>query len=68
MRHQPLLHRFPKWLLQESFTLHFNPEASQPFTVTLPDPDGKLLGYPGHGHTIVEAAKEAHKLREVVRA
>ena len=56
------VHHFPKWLLQESFKVHYSPVARPKVTVEL---IGLLPGnwVSGSGSSIAIAAKEADRKR-----
>lgn len=59
--------RFPKWLLEENFTLYYDPKRNEgPFKVFVwIDPKRVARGsIPGFGNSIAEAAKAARIARE----
>jgi hypothetical protein len=58
------LYRFPKWLFEEEYILHYKLKPTPHFFVTL---EGKgAQSFTGVGHSVVEAAKKARKQRDAV--
>jgi hypothetical protein len=59
--------RFPKWLLEELFTVYYDPKretgAFQVF-IRIDTKRPGLGSVPGVGHSVAEAAKHARKARE----
>lgn len=66
------IQRFPKWLTDEEFDLHYCPSEAHPYTITLYGKSGKPqsaheLGITASADTIGQAAKQAFELRQRVK-
>jgi hypothetical protein len=57
-----LVHRLQKWLINEPFDIHYNPEASPPFKVSIKG--FGIARFEGSGFSIAQAAKIAFQSRE----
>ena len=63
-----VIQRFPKWLTEEEFDLHYSPREKHPYEVTLCRRDGvRIVNITGVGDTIGQAAKQAFDLRQESR-
>lgn len=65
------IQRFPKWLTEEEFDLHYCPSEAHPYMVTLYGKTGRQpaseVGITASADTIGQAAKQAYELREEAR-
>lgn len=57
-----LVHRLQKWLISEPFDIHYNPETSPPFKVSIKGHG--IARFEGAGFSIAQAAKIAFQSRE----